>query len=277
MPQTGLYGKMPSVGDFVSRGFSAALCEGLDRLLQSALAACTSEGADARQLMEQAKPVMISIRPGALCSTGFIGLWFPSRDRVGRVFPLCVGLEIDADQSKLPLFWPSEGLTMLLGTSLMQVLQAGGGPDELMAVLPPAAEWQAILGQRIPFSDVGDETVPDFSYRATLFALEGPLDRMSLPSRALGSRLPWVVQMLGTVVGADGRPEWYFGSRTMLSWTHFAALFDGRWAHWEWSVSPLKVEPVMGDETLPAPLQLSELPMPEITAPTAVPPKEGIA
>jgi hypothetical protein len=144
-------------------------------------------------------------------------------------------------------------------------------------VLPPAAEWQAILAQRIPFSDAGDETVPDVSYRGTLFAIEGPQERMTLASRALGGRLPWVVQVLGTVVGADGRPEWYFGSRTMLSWTHFAALFDGRWTHWEWSVSPLRVAPAMSDETLPAPVSLSALAMPEIAAPPDVPPKEGAA
>lgn len=237
MPQVGFYGKMPSVGDFVSRGFSPGLCESLDRLLQAALVATTEEGADGRQVLEQAKPVMISIRPGALAATGFAGLWFPSRDRVGRVFPLCVGLETAADQSKVPLFWPSEALTALLCGAVVRVLQAGGGPEELMAGLPPLADWEAAAMQKIPFSDVGDETVPDVSYRGSLFALQGPEQGMSLQARALCSRLPWVVQVLGTVVGPEGRPEWFFGSRSMLAWTPFAALFDGRWTHWEWTVS----------------------------------------
>jgi hypothetical protein len=83
---------------------------------------------------------------------------------------------------------------------------------------------------------------------------------MTLASRALGSRLPWVVQVLGTVVGPDFQPEWYFGSRSMLSWTHFAALFDGRWQHWEWSVSLPASK--MNDETLPAPLGLAPMPVP---------------
>ena len=238
MPHVGLYGKMPSVGDFVSRGFSPLLCESLDRLLQTAVMAAASEGGDTREVLEQAKPVMISMRPGALCATGFAGLWFPSRDRVGRAFPLCIGLETAADQSKVPLFWPSARLTQMLCGAVVQVLRSGGGPDELLGALPSQADWDAAATHGIPFSDVGDETVPDVSYRGSLFALQGPEDGLSLPSRALASRLPWVVQALGTVVGPDGRPEWFFGSRTMLSWTHFAALFDGRWKHWEWSASP---------------------------------------
>lgn len=237
MPNAGLYGKMPSVGDFVSRGFSPQLCEGLDRLLQAAVVAASGEGGDFGQVIGQARPVMISLRPGALCPTGFAGLWFPSRDRVGRAFPLCVGLELAADQAKVPLFWPTPALTQKLCAAVVQTLQAGGGPDELLAALPPLPEWEAAATQGIPFSDVGDETVPDVSFHGHLFALPGPEQGLAVPSRALGSRLPWVVQVLGTVIGPDGQPQWYFGSRTMLSWTHFAALFDDRWQHWEWSVS----------------------------------------
>jgi type VI secretion system ImpM family protein len=249
MPNIGLFGKMPSVGDFVSRGFSPTLCENLDRLLQTALQATTSDGADGREVLAQASPVMVSIRPGGLCASGFAGLWFPSRDRVGRVFPLCVGLETEADQDRMPLFWPTRGLTESLCGAVVQVLQAGGGPDELMAALPPLAEWQVAATRGIPFSDVGDETVPVVSVSGSLFALPGPEDRLSIAARALCSRLPWVVQALGTVVGPNGNPAWYFGSRSMLAWTSFAALFDGRWPHWEWSVD----EPSGDDDTLVPP------------------------
>jgi type VI secretion system ImpM family protein len=249
MANIGLFGKMPSMGDFVSRGWSPALCESIDKLLQSALVATTQDGSDGRQVMEQARPVMIAIRPGALCASGFSGLCFPSRDRVGRAFPLCVGLETDAEGAGIPLLWPSQQLTLLLCTAVVKVLQAGGGPDDLLAALPQPGEWDASATGGIPFSDVGDETVPDVSFRGSMFALQGPEKDMSVASRALSSRLPWVAQVLGTVVGADGSPEWFFGSRSMLVWTQFAALFDGRWAHWEWTATPL----VSPDETLPGP------------------------
>jgi hypothetical protein len=150
---------------------------------------------------------------------------------------LCVGVETGADQAGLPLLWPTSALTAALCAALVSVLQSGGGPDELLAALPLAQEWDAAATRRMPFSDVGDETVPDVSFRGTMFALPGPEESMSVAARALCSRLPWVVQVLGTVVGPEGNPEWFFGSRSMLAWSHFAALFDGRWQHWQWSVS----------------------------------------
>lgn len=248
MPQLGLFGKMPSVGDFVSRGFSHGLCEGLDGLVQSVLVASASDGRDAREVMQQARPVMIAIRPGALCSSGFSGLWLPSQDRVGRVFPLCIGVEMDAEQAQAPLFWPSDALTLLLGSSVMRVLEAAGGPDDLLAALPTLEAWTAAATRDMPFSNSGDETVPDAAYRGSLFAIQGPERSMTAPARALCSRLPWVVQALGTIVGPDGKPAWYFGTRTLLSWTQLAAVFDGRWSHWEWKeiANPLLDETVPG-------------------------------
>lgn len=234
MANVGLFGKLPAVGDFVSRGLSPALCEGLDQLLQAALVAATSEGADARQVMEQAAPLMVSIRPGALCGTGFTGVWIPSRDRVGRVFPLCVGRETTSDQSQVPLLWPSPAVTRLLCAAVVKALQAQAGPDELMAALPPAPQWDGSSVEGIPFSDMGDETVPAVSSERRLFSVPGPESRMPLGNRALCSRLPWVVQMLGTRVAPDGSAERYFASRAVEAAGHYAALFDGRWERWQW-------------------------------------------
>lgn len=234
MANVGLFGKLPTVGDFVSRGLSPALCERLDQLLQAALVAATRDGADARQVMAQAAPLMVSIRPGALCGTGFTGVWIPSRDRVGRVFPLCVGRETSQDQSQVPLLWPSPALTRLLCTAVVKALQVQAGPDELIAALPAGAQWDAAAVEGIPFSDMGDETVPAVSSESRLFAIAGPEPGMPLGNRALCSRLPWIVQMLGTRVAPDGSAERYFASRAIEAAEHYAALFDGRWTQWQW-------------------------------------------
>lgn len=250
MGQVGLFGKMPSVGDFVSRGFSSKLCEGLDALLQAALVASTADGSDARELMSRARPAMVSIRPGALSATGFTGLWLPSHDRVGRVFPLCIGRETSAEQARGALHWPSHALTVLVGSAVIPALGSGAGPDELLAACPGQEAWDAAAMREVPFSSSGDETVPDLSARVTLFALQGPESDMSTPSRAICSRMPWVAQALGAVLAADGTPDWYFATRNPLSSTPFAAVFDGQWARWEWAETPKPRQ----DETLPDPL-----------------------
>ena len=49
----GLYGKLPSVGDFIGRGFSPELRHALDGLLQSALATAISDGVHPHTLFEK--------------------------------------------------------------------------------------------------------------------------------------------------------------------------------------------------------------------------------
>lgn len=238
MPRPGLFGKLPAAGDFVNRGFSPVLCEKLDALIQTALGAAAAEAGGVREVMEQSWPVMIVIRPGALCETGFSGLWLPSQDRVGRSYPLCIGHELPSAEANMAMPWPSRVVTGQLLRSGLEATQQGLGADDLLARLPTSEEWESDSIRELPFSSSSDETVPDVACRGSMFALQGPEERMTVPSRALGGRLPWVVEVLGTVIGADGQALWFFGSRSTLAWTHFAALFDGRWDHWSWAVSP---------------------------------------
>lgn len=243
MPSVGLFGKMPSTGDFVSRGFSGELRDGLDHLLQAALMSAAADGSDLRQVMASAPPLLAVLRPGAVCAPGFAGLIYPSCDRVGRVFPLCVGLQTEDTGQRMPLGWPSGGLARSLCQVVGGVFQANEGPDELMVRMPALSDWARLSELEAPFCDVSDETVPGISVEASHFWFEGPESSMSLASRAVCSRLPWVVEMLGATVGADGALRDFFGSRSLLSWSSLAALFDARWNYWGWMTQSREAAP----------------------------------
>ena len=245
MSNIGLFGKMPSTGDFVSRGLSPQLCDRLDHLLQAALLAATSDGLDRRDLMAQSAPIMVTIRPGALCETGFSGLWYPSYDRVGRVFPMCVGLETQAEVGRLPLMWPSVPLTRVLCQAVASSLHQNAGPDDLLARLPTLEQWMSYCSQDMPFGGMGDETIPAVSVDDSHFCFKGPELQMTVSTRALCSRLSWVADALGIVVSPDGSVDYFFVSRSLLSWTIFAALFDKKWDHWDWTCyKTLAVDPL---------------------------------
>jgi type VI secretion system protein ImpM len=235
MSSIGLFGKMPSTGDFVSRALSPRLCDGIDRFLQAALLAATAEGMDRSELLEHSMPVMLTIRPGALCVTGFNGLCYPSCDRVGREFPMCVGLETAADSGHIPLSWPSNMLTRSLCQAISTALQQKLGPDELLEHLPTTEQWISYAREGAPFDGLEEETVPPMAINQDHYIFIGPEASISVSGRALCTRIPSVAQAIGTIVGCDGAPAAFFGSRTLLSWTPFAALFDGRWEHWGWS------------------------------------------
>jgi type VI secretion system ImpM family protein len=248
----GLYGKLPAVGDFVGRGFSHELREGLDRLLQSALMAALQDGANAHELFAQAPPFMLSVRPGVLCASGFVGGIVPSQDRVGRVFPLCVGLETPAQTARLPLPWPAQGLAQGLCGLAIRAQAAGASADQLFAELPDAARWQALAAQGLPFSSADDDTVPRVAVEEPAACFEGPESRMSLPERALCSRSPWTAQALGAVLSPSGAFERYFVLGRLQDASPLAAVFDGRWARWGWAVHGPRPEPAPAAVGVPA-------------------------
>lgn len=231
----GFFGKIPTAGDFVSRGFSAKLTDALDRMLQAALHSAVTDGASLSALMQKAEPVMVSIRPGSICPTGFWGLWLPSQDRVGRVFPLCIGLETsESAQRCLPLVWPSEQLIRQIFAGASGDLRA----DDLLNTIPHADSWVSLASEGAPFTDMEDNTIPSVPVDACNFWFEGPESRMSAASKALCSRLPWVSEMVGCTIDQRGRPRSFFAARSLLSWSSLAAVFDERWDHWGWITQP---------------------------------------
>ncbi|MCE2689624.1 MAG: type VI secretion system-associated protein TagF [Rubrivivax sp.] len=245
----GLYGKLPSVGDFIGRGFSPELRHALDGLLQSALATAISDGVHPHTLFENAPSFVLSVRPGALCASGFVGGIVPSQDRVGRLFPFCLGLETDAQMQRLPLSWPSLGLSQYLCGLGLGAKAAGATADQVMAELPDAARWQALSGQGVPFASAADETVPRLPSEGSAQCFVGPEAVMSPVDRALCSRLPWSAQVLGIVLDSAGGFDRFFSMKSLSDPAPLAAVFDRQWARRGWveygPVAPVPDAPVL--------------------------------
>ena len=86
---TGLYGKMPAHGDFVRRGLPAGFVAPWDAWLQAGIAAARAtlgEGWDAA--WDGAPAWRFALPAGACGPEAVAGLLMPSRDAVGRCFPL---------------------------------------------------------------------------------------------------------------------------------------------------------------------------------------------
>lgn len=230
----GLYGKLPSAGDFIGRGFSPELRQALDQLLQSVIATALSEGANAFKLFEAAPSIVFNVRPGAFCQTGFIGGLIPSQDRVGRLFPFCLGFETDALMQRLPLSWPSQGLARFLCGLALSARNAGATADQVMAEFPGEARFDTLSAHSVPFASAADETVPQLTGEAKKLCFIGPEAAMTSADRALCSRLPWSAQVLGIVVDPLGGFERFFALNSLADPLPMAAILDGRWTHWGW-------------------------------------------
>lgn len=85
----GLFGKLPSQGDFVSRRLSWEFTSAWDAWLQAGVARARSDLGTAWNATYLTAPLWrFQLAPGVLGSSGWVGLWFASVDRVGRQFPL---------------------------------------------------------------------------------------------------------------------------------------------------------------------------------------------
>ena len=85
----GLFGKLPSRGDFVQLGLPGSFVRPWDAWLQQVMAGSRDRMGDGWLAAFLESPVWRFALPGGMCGVGAaLGLLMPSVDRVGRYFPL---------------------------------------------------------------------------------------------------------------------------------------------------------------------------------------------
>jgi type VI secretion system protein ImpM len=85
----GFYGKLPSLGDFVTRRLPAQLIQPWDQWLRASLAASQAQLAQGWLDHYLTSPIWrFVLSPAIAGQTGWAGVLMPSVDRVGRYFPL---------------------------------------------------------------------------------------------------------------------------------------------------------------------------------------------
>ncbi len=126
-PIFGFWGKLPSRGDFLGMGLSKTLVAAWDAWISSSLAASQAAmGEDWQPAWMEAPVWCFSASAGCFGSEPTSGLWMPSVDRAGRMFPLLIATECSAEQA---WFLQAEDAGR---AALAEIL----GPEELAALLP---------------------------------------------------------------------------------------------------------------------------------------------
>jgi len=140
----GLFGKLPTHGDFVRRGWSAATCDALDRWLGDGAAVLRDElGEDAYAERMREAPLWHGFLPGGMAGETALQLALaPSIDRAGRLFFLAAGVA-----GEDAAVWPqldgapdfAERLDASIYAALAGTLDADGVVAALAASGMPAA------------------------------------------------------------------------------------------------------------------------------------------
>jgi len=146
----GLFGKIPSRGDFVRLGLPRGFVQPWDDWLQHVIAGSRAQLGEAWLPAWMEAPIWYFALPAGMCGGDrVLGLWMPSVDRAGRHFPLTLALVLSGDAAT------SEG-----GAWLARAEAAG--LEALRDALPPevlAARLQgggaAIEAQAVALPDLG--------------------------------------------------------------------------------------------------------------------------
>lgn len=141
LPAAGFFGKIPSRGDFIRRGLSSSLIDVWEAWVGQAIGASRALLGDGWDEAWMVAPVWRFTLADGVCGTApVLGLMMPSVDRVGRLYPLMIAVELTG-QTGMPD--PDEGLAFL-------DLAEDAGRDALADELEPDTLWERLRSATYP-------------------------------------------------------------------------------------------------------------------------------
>jgi len=195
--QVGWYGKLPAAGDFLHRRMSRELQAWWDRWMQNGLGAF-KRWPDAMTRHYAVAPVWNFAIPATQgVSAVQFGCIAPSCDRVGRYYPVCVSLQVDARAFRPAVLEGAAAWYWRCGNAMLQAIRHGVAPEHFDAQVLAAGH-----GGFQPASGGSDDIL---SILGPTSAGEGAQQRLGWPELplcfdAFGSTSYWWTNQ------ADGSP-----------------------------------------------------------------------
>lgn len=225
----GFVGKIPSQGDFVSRRLPWDFIECWDTWLQEGMG-------DAREALGQhwlntylVAPVWrFLLSPGVCGASGWLGVWFPSVDRVGRHFPLSVCVPIAPARAHPALLFSQEAWLSQIEEAALQALDPRVSLEQLDAALLrlPLEENAVAQAESVP-PGAGPAlaapcvyTLPDGLHGAALGQIASTLVRP--PRQAASYWHTWGTEQIAAS---------YLVCERLPGRSLFPACLSGSWAH----------------------------------------------
>lgn len=128
----GWYGKIPSLGDFASRGLPHEFVHAWDSWLQHSIA--TSRAHLGEQWLELylTSPIWrFALMPGACGASGWAGVMMPSVDKVGRYFPLTIAAQLDSHPHTMAMAFSAQEWYEALEQIALSMLALDASPAKL--------------------------------------------------------------------------------------------------------------------------------------------------
>lgn len=224
----GVYGKLPTHGDFIQRNLSAAFVTPWDEWLQHFVAGAQEKmGGDWLDIYLTSPIWRFALSPGVVDEDRWAGILMPSVDQVGRYFPFTVVLKLPPEQNPLEFLGSQADWYERVEELALTALDGEVPLDELVDALTsiergPAPVYVA-TGERFDSCAlqiaVGAGASPASVYPALLDALLVKL---------ASSYSVW------STAGSDRVAPCLFSVQGLPPVSKLPAMLDGEWRHWGW-------------------------------------------
>jgi type VI secretion system protein ImpM len=145
----GFFGKLPWLGDFVTRNLPVGFVTPWDGWLQAGMAATRDGLGEAWLDRFLTAPIWRFLLPAGCAGPAMAGVLMPSVDRVGRYFPLTLAIPLDTDPpAEAPLAAASwfDGLEAVALAALDEAVSPEAWEESLSRLPPPPlADAEAVV------------------------------------------------------------------------------------------------------------------------------------
>lgn len=228
--QTGLYGKLPAYGDFVSRNLNSTFVDMWDEWLQHFIYSTQEElGNDWLDIYLTSPIWRFCLSPGVIDNRVWAGVMMPSVDRVGRYFPISIIRDVGQNISPVAVLLHEQNWFQTVEQLCLDALDESIDVDVLITKISdtPFSHQQKYT----PTSHLGEDgpvllpcpaTDQDALYQVLPYFLDASLNR------GYSSFSLW------QTTGSEHVDPLVFSCQGLPPIGTVAAMLDGQWQQRNW-------------------------------------------
>lgn len=243
---TGFFGKLPSHGDFISRGLPSGFLKYWDEWLQNVITCSREQLGDGWLDAYLTSPIWrFVLSSNIVGEQAWAGILMPSVDRVGRYFPLTIAAPVGADLALMQVAeladsWFEQVDEIALST-LEDDCDLGDLEQRLTELDSPVSDGLMSAAKRIP----GRSRQPKLAMRSGIVSVDSMTTVFPiLASRVLGATL--TTYGLWWTRGSDRVSPSVLVTEGLPPVQGFAAFLDGQWTAWGWDDDAASTAPMAG-------------------------------
>jgi len=233
-PELGFYGKLPSVGDFVSRRLPQEFILSWDAWLQSSLAASQEVVGEQWLQCYLTSPIWrFALSAGLSGKDSWIGIVMPSVDRVGRYFPLTIACKVTAKGSLIELFLAANDWFEDLESVALSALENDLAVEAFDAMVKSISSFEKKLSnyKRLKQNKNQSQDNPAFYLQFESSEIQTDQVFSGLTPLLLNSYLP--AQSLWSTVGSENILPGFLVVNGLPSFTAYAGMITGQFEQME--------------------------------------------